>query len=146
MKHLKIMIKLSVLFSCIYTLNAQENNLVFSYDKAGNLMQRKVQTMVGGRLGKINSKDSSHVQPAENFKVFPNPTNQYINLEGDLPVHILQADVILSNLEGKVLKTDQYYGKTKALDISTLKSGMYLLEMRYSKEERTTYKIIITTY
>jgi hypothetical protein len=121
-----------------------QGTVLFSYDRAGNMVERKLQVLFGGRpaLTKKDPHDSVAILPS--LKIFPNPTNQYLNIEGELRENFKEADVILSDLDGKVLKTEKYYGNSKTLNVTDLKSGMYLLEIRYSKKERDTYKIIVT--
>lgn len=120
---------------------AQENSIIFNHDQSGNLVQRKIQVMAGGRIGNFNSpKDSLQLD----FSVFPNPTNQNINVEGPLPENFASGDLILMNVNGQILKKTSYTGQPKSLTISDLKPGLYLLEIWYSKEKKSTYKIIVT--
>ena len=123
-------------------LNAQKqhNSIAFSYDKKGRMTQRKLQVMVGGRIGNFDQKKDSAQRP---FKVFPNPTNTSVNIEGPLPEHIDQGEVVLLNMSGQVLKTDKYTGQSKNLMVSDLNPGIYILEIRYSKDEKSVYKIIV---
>ncbi len=135
------MVLCASLLTGIYHLKAQEGNIVFSYDAAGNMTQRRIQVLVGGRIGQPQlPKDS--VQRA--FSVYPNPTSQYLTIEGALPENINSGDVRLLNLNGQILKTDTYTGQPKTLPVQDLKPGLYLLEVRYSKKNKSTYKIIIS--
>jgi hypothetical protein len=119
---------------------AQENAVSFGYDAGGNMVQRSIQVMPGGRFGNFNTpKDSAQRE----FKVFPNPTNQFLNIEGALPENTTSGELSLINMNGQVLKKDSYTGQPKALPVYDLKPGMYLLEIRYSKKEKSTYKIIV---
>jgi hypothetical protein len=132
---------LGVLFLlCLNNLKGQEDNVVFSYDAAGNIIERGIQVMPGGRIGNFNApKDSAQRE----FKVFPNPTNQFLTIEGTLPENTTSGELSLINMNGQVLKKDSYAGQSKTMTVNDLKPGMYLLEIRYSKKEKSTYKIIV---
>ncbi len=121
-------------------LAAQEVTINFGYDAAGNMTQRSIQVMMGGRFSGPPTKKDSLQRP---FNVFPNPTNQYLNIEGPLPENTNSGELILLNVNGQVVKKDVYTGQAKSLPVSDLKPGMYLLEIQYSKKQKSTYKIII---
>src|SRR5687767_9941298 len=91
-------------------LSAQEENtIVFSYDAAGNMIERKLQVVMAGRLENAQKRnDTSEIIPAQNFKIFPNPTNQYLNIEGDLPKDFTEAKINLLSINGQILKEDTY--------------------------------------
>lgn len=127
---------------CGHTLPAQEGTIVYTYDEGGKMIQRKIQVMQGGRMGKFdNPKDSTRQRE---FKVFPNPTNQYLSIEGELPENSTSGEILLMNVSGQVMKKDIYSGQPKSLIVSDLKPGLYLLEIKYSKKQKSTYKIIIS--
>lgn len=121
-------------------LLAQQSSIVFSYDASGKITQRSVQVVMGARIGKFDT----HVDSLTAFKVYPNPTNQFINIEGELPEGVQQGQILLLNVNGQILKTDTYAGEAKSIGVSDLKPGLYLLEMKYSKTQRTTYKIVVS--
>ena len=123
-------------------LNAQTNTVAFNYDDGGNMIERKVQVFPGFRIAGAFQKDRIFNQVT--FNIFPNPTNDYLNIEGELPENITEAGVSLLNISGQVLRTDVYNGQSKQLIVSDLRQGLYLLEIKYSKDEKSTYKIIIT--
>ena len=131
-----------IVFGCsaIDTIKAQTADIIFNYDEAGNLIQRKIQVMPGARIGKFNTPiDSSRV-----FKVYPNPSNSFVRIEGPLPEGTSQGEMSLLSITGQVLKTDVYTGQTKTLMVSDLKPGLYVLEIKYSKTQKSTYKIIVS--
>ncbi len=127
------------------TLKAQEGpTLVFNYDEAGNLTERKVQVFPMGRfsLPKAPEKDSIPLQ--QHFQIFPNPTYNTLNVEGVLPKEYTQANMQLFSLNGQLVKSETYVsGDKKSIDVSQLKNGLYLLVISYSEKDRETYKIIV---
>gem|GEM_PF-2471818 len=140
MKNYKSMLVLLALQVVSLGTNAQQGDLVFTYDAAGNIIERKIQVMANGRMGKFDAPKDS-IYP---FKVFPNPTNQFLNIDGPLPDGKTSADVSILTINGQLVKKETYNGQAKAIPVSELKPGVYVLEIRYSKHEASTYKIIIT--
>ncbi|MBX3164820.1 MAG: T9SS type A sorting domain-containing protein [Bacteroidetes bacterium] len=122
------------------TTKAQENSLVLSYDNGGNMTQRKVQVMFGARFAAPDIQQKDSLPP---MKIYPNPTNDYVNIEGKLPENVRKAELLISTTDGRILKTDVYTGEAKQISVYNLAKGMYLLEFIYSKKQRDTYKIIV---
>lgn len=145
MKSFKSIFSSVVLLAAVLTSNAQENTINFSYDEGGNTVERKLQVVIGGRIGQFNTPNDS-LKPyfPNGFKVYPNPTNTNLNVEGELPEGITEAQMTLFNINGQALKKEYYHGQPKAINVSDVKSGMYLLEIKYSEKKRGTYKIIVT--
>jgi len=133
-----------ILLSSTRLLCQEENNLAFVYDKAGNLIERKTTGFPSFKIANpFSEKDSIAIERQESFKVFPNPTHDYLTIEGNLPKNISEAKIQISDLNGRVLKTDLYSDFSKTINIVDLPNGMYLLELIYYKKERNTYKIIV---
>ena len=120
---------------------AQENNLIFTYDASGRMTERRIQVEMGARIGV--TQDSTRKNRHTDIKIYPNPASSYVTIDGNLPENIKKADVVVLNLAGQILKTEVYHGNSKNIAVSDLPSGVYLIEIRYSKDERTTYKIIV---
>ena len=147
MKQIKFIIAIFLFFSL---KTKSQTNVVFSYDNAGNIIQRQIQIMPplpggGGRyINPDSSKDTNNITTPINFKIYPNPAQTYLTIEGNLPENTNEAKLQLLSNTGQVLKTNFYTGETKTVDVSDLKNGIYLLEIIYSKKQKSTYKIIIT--
>lgn len=130
-----------ILLATVNVLAAQ--TIGFSYDAGGNMTQRSLQVLAGAKLSNL-TKDSL-VTPELNFKIYPNPTNTDLKIEGELPDKISSAKIALLNVNGQVLRQDIYYsGELKSINVSDLKAGMYILELQYSKKKKSSYKIIVT--
>lgn len=142
MKSFRSLVLCAVLFAGIPYLPAQESNVVvFTYDAAGNMTERRIQVLPGARFGQPQLPKDTLQRP---FSVYPNPTSQYLTVEGPLPEHAGPGELRLLNVNGQVLKKDSYTGQAKTLLVDDLKPGLYLLEIRYSKKQKSTYKIIIS--
>jgi hypothetical protein len=138
--------KATILIFFLLFLNevkGQQGSIVYSYDAGGKMTERKIQVMQGGRIGNFD-KTTKDSLPQREFKVFPNPTSQYLTIEGELPENTPSGEMSLLNISGQVIKKEVYTGVRKDIPIYDLKPGMYLLEIRYSKKEKSSYKIIVS--
>ncbi|HJN54260.1 MAG TPA: T9SS type A sorting domain-containing protein, partial [Flavobacteriaceae bacterium] len=68
------------------------------------------------------------------YKIYPNPTSNIINIQGD----ISDLKVIIYDMLGKVLMQSE---EQESIDISFLKNGTYFLSLT-NNSTNSTYKII----
>lgn len=133
---------------CFASLKGQ-NTIVFSYDNAGNMIQRQVQVIIPGPGMKFMNPyahapgESDSLNSVE-FKVFPNPAKDKVFIDGPLPEGVEQGKLYLINANGQVMMQDGYAGRQKEINLNDLKPGLYYLEINYSKKRSSNYKIVIT--
>ncbi len=132
-------------FCCLPTIsNAQEEKLVFSYDSRGNLIERKIKVFPLFRLSNLDRQTDSISTPlVKPLNIFPNPSNDMLVVEGELPENVKRAEITLSNLIGQVLFRDFYTGDPKIIPVIDLGNGIYILSFRYSQKETFSYKIVV---
>jgi hypothetical protein len=130
------------LFSLFTKAQSGEYAIQFSYDAAGRVIERKATVMVSGRIGRT-PVDSLEVSPSPSFKVFPNPTNDYINIEGELPEKSSLAKFALMNTSGQSVAQGIYKGSPMSLSVQGLARGVYVLQFKYADKTQTTYKLIV---
>lgn len=80
------------------------------------------------------SLSSNNVEFKNKVKIYPNPTNSILNIQGE---NIVQAEVYSTN--GK--KVDLEF-KTSTLDVSKLAPGMYFIKLTNSNQNSTVLKFI----
>jgi proteasome assembly chaperone (PAC2) family protein len=78
------------------------------------------------------------------FNVYPNPTQDYITIEGDLENGANQASVFIYDLKGAIVQKDIYYGTKKTYSLTGYTTGIYFLEIKYSTKQSSNYRILIT--
>lgn len=129
---------------CFFKSNAQ-NTVNFAYDNAGNLTQRSVQVIPisNNRLTNPISKDSSITDKTPVLKIYPNPSNDVVNIEGQINNDNSIAELFLRNNNGMVIRKDNYDGRLKTIKVSDLASGIYFLEIKYAEKKSVNYKIVI---
>ncbi|MCF7561545.1 T9SS type A sorting domain-containing protein [Sabulilitoribacter multivorans] len=70
------------------------------------------------------------------IKIYPNPTNGIINIDNLL----IKSELIISNMQGAIIKTLQSTSIEQSVDISNLQSGIYFLTIK-NDTNRLTKKI-----
>lgn len=73
-----------------------------------------------------------------NIKLYPNPTNGLINLD-NLPI---MSELIISNMQGAIIKTLKSTAREQSIDVTDLHSGLYFLTIK-NNTTRLTKKITI---
>ncbi|MFC4722273.1 T9SS type A sorting domain-containing protein [Geojedonia litorea] len=71
------------------------------------------------------------------IKIYPNPTNGIINIDNLL----IKSELIISNMQGAIIKTLQSTSSEQSVDISNLQSGIYFFTIK-NNTTRLTKKII----
>ncbi len=98
----------------------------YVYDNLGNRIQINMETL---------SIDAETLK--NTITVYPNPTNQFINI--NLPETIInqKVDIIIYNINGRELKTNkrQIESTTFSLDVGAFSNGVYLLRIVRDKEQ-----------
>jgi hypothetical protein len=147
---MKTLKQYTLLAFILFASLTKAQTLNFTYDAGGNMVQRQLQIVPplppggGARFGTpISANDSTQVAPPINFKLFPNPASKSVTMEGDLPEGMSEVKFVVMNSTGQIVKQGIYSGKTQQLDVSDLKSGVYLIDLQYSKKQRSTYRLII---
>ncbi|GAA4814844.1 hypothetical protein GCM10023330_23360 [Litoribaculum gwangyangense] len=74
----------------------------------------------------------------DSIKLYPNPTNGLINLD-NLPI---MSELIISNMQGAIIKTLKSSSREQSIDVTDLHSGLYFLTIK-NNTTRLTKKITI---
>lgn len=72
--------------------------------------------------------------------LYPNPTNQKLNIE--LPYKLIQGKVILYNILGSVVLTQQLTGGANEIDVTNLQTGVYIISIESGNILITPGKVI----
>jgi Secretion system C-terminal sorting domain len=80
------------------------------------------------------------------MKIYPNPTNNEINFEFDLPSNYMQYELTVFNESLKTVQTIKIFGTTKKykLNESALSSGVYFFRLESADKILQTGKFILT--
>ncbi len=117
-----------------FNVGNQWNNFLPQEEDRGALMLRPV-------FGEVNFVTNLPTEPTAQFKVYPNPAQEYLVLEGKLPQQIELYDIHGKKQSSIVLPQTQQESYTISLE--NLSSGMYFLRAYYASQQVITKKIFI---
>ncbi len=72
------------------------------------------------------------------LEIYPNPSNDKIQFESAFEI----KEIIITSIDGKILRTISSSQKEQSIDISNLNNGIYFLKITSVNNEVTTKKII----
>lgn len=121
---------------CLYTSLISQNSVKFNHDAGGNMTQRYTRSM-NLRVGSTTSDSLL------SFKVYPNPTKDYVTIEGTLH-NDKTALISIYDINGALLKQDSYEGVQKTIRLTGYANGIYFLELKYADRQSANYKLVIT--
>jgi hypothetical protein len=113
--------------------------ICITHIQAGN---KTTQALIHEDKSKNSKEDSSLLNPdsALNIKVYPNPTSEYIKVEGTAE----GADLLLYDNNGNLLLTKRANQNYTLIDIYNLKKGIYHIRYR-SKNAKFADKTLLVS-
>lgn len=131
---------------CFAAIQAQE--VQYTYDASGNRTKRKLAVLNPSPIRLANNDSiSKHVAEGmqiamqEGISVFPNPTQDVVNVS----INNFKADdkvtVQLFDNTGKILKTQIMQSATVQFAVAELQSGIYYINVIKGKE-KLFYKVV----
>lgn len=120
-----------------------QSNLKFSYDGSGNLKQKTSQVSALKIAMPEPKKTTASPDSVLSFKVYPNPAQDIVNIEGKLNDNNSVAEIVIFNSINQEVKKIMYYGNRTAINIDDLQSGVYLLNVYSGSKQIAAYKILI---
>ena len=131
---------------CFVAIHAQE--VQYTFDASGNRTQRKLVISGPSPLRLANNDSiSKHVEEGmktamkEGISVFPNPTQDLVNVSiNNFKVEEMVTVQLIDN-GGKVLKSQVMQSSSIQLPVTELKSGIYYIHVLKGKE-KLYYKIL----
>lgn len=151
----KIIMKKLLLFLTLFLHNVNAQTLEFTYDNAGNQIQRELVTItVNSLLNTNNSEETEEEEttmlPMSNsindnasiIELYPNPVVDLLNVEWQSNLQI--AEIMLFDNTGKLLQLKKVYEGTtrETFNLSNYSSGMYYIRLFDSFQQSKSYKII----
>jgi len=76
---------------------------------------------------------------------YPNPAENYVSFDYDIPNEVKQAELLITNLLGAVVYEGSLQGLTgtKRVDVSNLTEGIYFATLKLDSEVVTSQKILV---
>ncbi len=123
-------------------LAQSKNNVEFNYDKSGKLIERKTRAIQLNNFSRNSIQDSTSHVPQ--FNISPIPTNDVINITRDKSSKKNIFKIELYSLTGQLVQSKFCDNASiTAFDVNSIKTGLYLLVIFSSQNEREIHKVII---
>jgi hypothetical protein len=144
MKLIKLILVISAFSS---TIKAQK--VGYNHDAHGNRTQRKL-VVSSTSNNKMQQKDSTSTFDETTMKlameygvsVFPNPTQSNITITANKISADSNANAILYDNSGKILKTFSNISSTEQVSLANYQAGIYYLSIIVNNQDKLFYKII----
>jgi len=149
------MLKKLLLLLTFYACNVNAQTLQFTYDSAGNQIQRELVTISVNSLSHTDSEEETEQEeetllPKSNsindnsteIELYPNPVVDLLNVEWQSNLQI--TEIMLFDSTGKMLQLKKVYEGTtrETFNLSSYSSGMYYVRLFDSFQQSKSYKII----
>ncbi len=147
--------KLLLIFTLCIAHFTKAQTLVFTYDPAGNQVQRELVILPVNSLLSTNSTEETEQEeetllPKSNsindnsteIELYPNPVVDILNVEWQSNLQI--TEIMLFDSTGKMLQLKKIYeGATReTFNLSSYSPGMYYVRLFDSFQQSKSYKII----
>lgn len=141
-----------LLFLCCGISQAQDR-ITFSYDAAGNQIQRKLcincstSKMTDGKIKEISAleeEDLLKFSPQDLISYYPNPVKEELYLQWELIEGNYVTSIQLYGLNGQVLQSfsNLEHKNNQNIAFQTYPTGMYAVILFYKNGEQKSIKII----
>lgn len=113
--------------------------ITFSYDASGNRIQRKLIIINCNPLSQRTNADTTHTTKDTTAqmkaKVFPNPTQDKINIELEETKDVIESTILLFDVSGKKIYSEITALNRLQIDITGLNAGIYSLKIIRGKNQ-----------
>ncbi|MBK6642170.1 MAG: T9SS type A sorting domain-containing protein [Bacteroidetes bacterium] len=81
----------------------------------------------------------------KSFTIFPNPAAEQITLSCIIPHHLSEVKLLITDLTGRVISSNQIQGNPRELeiDISYLNNGSYLVSLDHNGHILASRKLMV---
>lgn len=123
-------------------LSAQQEKIVFQYDLSGNRVSKNLTVLKVGNFEQLPDclKDSLGKQEYD-VRIYPNPTNDYLNIEFSKENQIEKSHIIIVGINGDIKYTSEVSDKHTTLDFSRYANGEYFIKI-FNNLKSISYKVI----
>ena len=147
---IKLVVGTLLLFGSLYLATAQENQLSFDYDAAGNQIKRyftvePTETRALENEEVLTFQTEKEQKLGRKFKAYPNQTTGIVNVdwESDIKVSIQSVDATPSGGGARIQLDYQKLGSNQIqIDLSNKRDGYYFIRFLLSDGRIVTKKII----
>ena len=123
-------------------LSAQQEKIVFQYDLSGNRISKNLTVLKVGNFEQLPDclKDSLGKQEYD-VRIYPNPTNDYLNIEFSKENQIENSQIIIVGINGDIKYMSEVSGTNMILDFNGYANGEYFIKI-FNNLKSVSYKVI----
>ncbi|MGB2127888.1 MAG: T9SS type A sorting domain-containing protein [Flavicella sp.] len=88
------------------------------------------------KIGSETSLSNASIEKKSNYEIFPNPSSDIINIQGDSPLESIK----LYDITGSLVYAT---GPVSSIDVRSFVSGVYLLEIKTEEGTLITKKVVV---
>ncbi|MCC5916236.1 MAG: T9SS type A sorting domain-containing protein [Cryomorphaceae bacterium] len=125
-----------ILVALLYCSQGHAQRYVFSYDNAGNRIEREF-LMLRSTASMGTNEIQTQINELE-LRMYPNPTSDWLYID----CQEIPDEIGVFDFNGRPIKTNMTKDETIGIDMSQQPAGTYLLRIRVGKQERT-WKVIV---
>ena len=110
--------------------------------QGGNQHYTLIISGAGGTMPATDGKASAENIILQNLNIYPNPTDSYLNINGDLET-LMNASAQIFDISGKKVQDVNlnFSSNNATIDVSSLRTGTYILTLSKG-EAKKSYKFI----
>lgn len=113
-------------------------NIVFSYDAAGNRIEREVIYYQGGaKSAQVTHEEEEEPEFDKGLNVYPNPATHsiYLTINEDV-LQSKQQELYVFDMLGKLLYQTKFLEETNRIDVSQWPEGNYILKLIFDNKHK----------
>lgn len=117
----------------------------YSYDNAGNRIQRKVipSGMIIGDLGMSEREDLKSVAGEFEFSVLPNPTNSIVKIRAEQTfLDLEQRELSVYDMKGNLIVKRPFNNMEEVIDLTYQATGSYIVKLQASGGIYSEWRVI----
>lgn len=121
-----------------------QNNIKYSYDKAGNRIKREIVLNTRSVSDPADSTDQTFytdLLSKKEIRIYPNPTDGHLKIEVPGWENSDKGRIRIVNITGQLIVSRILNSVYTELDISTKSNGVYILHIELNNQD-SSWKII----
>jgi WD40 repeat protein len=139
---MKKMMFAAFFFFCLTAVQLHGQNIAFTYDQAGNRIERKTIPLKSSSVSDNEPEQLFEDSLADQeIRIYPNPSEGHLMVSISHPENIPEGKITISDVNGRLLATKIIEGQNTSLNLSDQPSGLYLMTITLG-EESSVWKIV----
>ncbi|WP_244307372.1 T9SS type A sorting domain-containing protein [Flavobacterium fluviatile] len=143
-------ITLLMLLCCFLCQSQAADRIIFSYDNAGNQIQRLLcincatTSKMSKKITALEEEDLQKFSSQDVISYYPNPVKEELYLQWELIDENYVSSIKVFSLNGQVLQSISNLNKKNNQNVAfqSYPTGMYFVQLQYKNGDEKTIKIV----